>query len=94
MVKSLGKEVLEKKKSETLLKIISYYKFLKNFSSNSYVHKAHPELCLKQQYGYIDKKTIYRGEPKDRNIETEQIIYRHTERVDSIRKDKVETRLK
>ena len=39
-------------------------------------------------------KTIYRGEPKDRNIETEWMIYRHTERVDSIRKDKVETRLK
>ena len=25
-------------------------------------------------------KTIYRGEPKDINIETEQVIYRHTER--------------
>ena len=39
-------------------------------------------------------KTIYRHEPKDRNIETKKMIYRHTERVDSIRKDKVETRLK
>ena len=39
-------------------------------------------------------KTTYRGEPKDRNIETEQMIYKHTERVDSIRKGKVETRLK
>ena len=39
-------------------------------------------------------KTIYRGKPKDRNIETEQMICRHTEKVDSIRKDKAETRLK
>ena len=39
-------------------------------------------------------KTIYSGEPKDRNIKVGQMIYRHTERVDSIRKDKVETRLK
>ena len=39
-------------------------------------------------------KAIYRREPKDRNIETEQMLYRHTERVDSIRKDKVKTRLK
>ena len=39
-------------------------------------------------------KTIYRGEQKDRNIETEQLIYRHSEKVDSIRKDKVETGLK
>ena len=48
----------------------------------------------KNKYGHIDMKTIYRGEPKDINIETEQMIYRHTERVDSIRKDKVETRLR
>ena len=39
-------------------------------------------------------KTIYTGEPKDINVEIEQMIFRHTERVDSIRKDKVETRLK
>ena len=39
-------------------------------------------------------KTIYRGKPKDRNVESVQMIYKHTERVDSIRKDKVETRLK
>ena len=39
-------------------------------------------------------KAMYRGEPKDRNMETEQVIYRHIERVDSFRKDKVETRLK
>ena len=42
----------------------------------------------------MDMKTICRGEPKDRNIETEQMIYRHNERVDSIKKDKIETRLK
>ena len=46
------------------------------------------------EYRNTDMKTIYRHEPKDRNIETEKMIYRHTERVDSIRKDKVETRLK
>ena len=39
-------------------------------------------------------KAIYSGEMKDRNIETEQMIYKHTERVNNIRKDKVETRLK
>ena len=39
------------------------------------------------------EKPIYRGETKDRNMKTEQMIYRHTEGGDSIRKDKVETRL-
>ena len=39
-------------------------------------------------------KTIYRGEPKDRNVETEQMIYKHTKRVDSFRNDRVEARLK
>ena len=39
-------------------------------------------------------KTTYRGEPKDRNIETEQMIYKHTERMDNIRKDNIEVRLK
>ena len=39
-------------------------------------------------------KTIYWGEPKDRNIETEKTINRHTETMNSIRKEKVETRLK
>ena len=39
-------------------------------------------------------KTTYREEPKDRKIETEQMIYRHTEKVFSIRKDKEETILK
>ena len=34
------------------------------------------------------------GEPKDRYIYTVQMIYRHTERIDSTRKDKIETRLK
>ena len=46
------------------------------------------------KHGYIDMKTIYREEPKDKNIETEEMIYKHTEKVDSIRKDKLETRLK
>ena len=39
-------------------------------------------------------KTIYREQPKDRNIETEQMIYSYTKRVDSIKKDMVETNLK
>ena len=44
--------------------------------------------------GYIDMKIIYRGEPKDRNIEREQMIYKHTESLGTIRKGKIETRLK
>ena len=36
--------MLEKKRSETLLKIISYVQFLKNFSSNIDIQNAHPEL--------------------------------------------------
>ena len=36
-------------------------------------------------------KTIYRAEL---NTEIEQMIYRHTERVNSIKKHEVETRLK
>ena len=35
-------------------------------------------------------KAIYRGELKDRDIETKWIIFRHIEKVNSIRKDKVE----
>ena len=46
------------------------------------------------KFGYIDMKTIYGGEPKKRNVETGWMIFKHTEKVDSIRKDKVETRLK
>ena len=42
----------------------------------------------------IDMNTTYIREPKTKNIETEQMIYKNSERVDSIRKDKVETRLK
>ena len=30
------------------------------------------------KYGYIDMKAIYREEPKDKNIETEEMIYKHT----------------
>ena len=52
---------------------------------------THSLSCVSNnKYGYIGMKTIYRGEPKDRNKETELMIYRHTERVDSIKKDKVE----
>ena len=36
--------MLEKKRSETLLKIISYVQFLKNFLSNIDIQNAHPEL--------------------------------------------------
>ena len=86
--------MLKKKRSETLLKIISYKEISQNISQNSYVQNAHSELCLKQQFRYIDMKTIYRGEPKDKNKETDQMNYRHAERVDSISKGKVETRLK
>ena len=39
-------------------------------------------------------KSIFGEEPKDRHLETESMIYRYIERVDSIRKDKVETRSK
>ena len=42
----------------------------------------------------IDMNTTYIREPKDKNIETEQMIYKNSGGVDSIRKDKVETRLK
>ena len=45
--------------------------FLKNFSPNSYIQNAHPdEFVSNNKYGYIDMETTYRGEPKDRNIET------------------------
>ena len=37
---------------------------------------------------------IYRGTPRDRNNGTEEMIYKYTATVDSIRKDKIETRLK
>ena len=57
--------------------------------------RTHILSCVSNnKYAYTGMKTIYRGEPKDKNIETEYMIYRHTERVDNIRKDKVETRLK
>ena len=48
----------------------------------------------KNKFKYIDVKTIYRGKPKDRNIETELMIYKRTEKLDSVRKDKVQTRLR
>ena len=39
-------------------------------------------------------KRIYRATPKDRNIGTEEMIYKYNATVDSIRKDKIEARLK
>ena len=39
-------------------------------------------------------KAMYRRNPKDKNIGKEQMIYKHTERLGSVSKDKVETRLK
>ena len=57
--------------------------------------RTHILSCVSSnKYGYIDIKTIYREEPKDRNIEIEQMIYRHPKRVNSIKKDMVETNLK
>ena len=82
--------MLEKKRSETRLKKISYVEISQKLMFTTHILSS----VSFNKYGYIDMKTIYRGEPKDRNIETEQMIYRHTERVDSIRKDKVERRLK
>ena len=39
-------------------------------------------------------KAVYREKPKDRNVEKEKMIYRHNKRVNSIKKDRVETNLK
>ena len=61
--------MLEKKRSETLLKIISYVEVSQKLAS--YFQNADLELCPKQQIWYIDMKAIYIGEPKDRNIGTE-----------------------
>ena len=68
LVKSLEKQMLEKKRSETLLKIISYVEI----SGQTVMFRTHILSCVSNnKYGYIDMKTIYREEPKDRNIETE-----------------------
>ena len=69
-------------------------KFLKNFSTVMPRTPILMRCASNNKYGYIDMKTIYIGELEDRNKETEQKIYTHTERVDSIRKDNVEIRLK
>ena len=57
----------EKKKSETLLKIISYVEIFEQ----TVIFRTHILSCASNnKYGYIDMKTRYR-EPKGRNIETE-----------------------
>ena len=85
--------MLEKKRSETRLKIISYVEI----SQHLFVKQlcSHRTSWVVSQATNIDILTWrqYRGEPKDRNIETEQTIYRHTETADIIRKDQVEIRL-
>ena len=74
--------------------------FVRRFFSKTYrktvMFRTHILMtCVSNnKFGHIDMKTIYGGEPKERNVETGWMIYKHTERVDSIRKDKVETRLK
>ena len=68
LVKSLEKQTLEKKWSETLLKIISYVAI----SGQTVMFRTHILSCVSNsKYGYIDIKTIYREKPKDRNIEIE-----------------------
>ena len=89
--------MLVKKRSETLLKIILDVEVSQKLLAKQLCSEL--SCVSNNKYGYIDVdmdilKAIYRGEPKDRNIETEKMIYEHTERWDSIRKGKVETRLK
>ena len=59
--------MLVTKRSETLLKIILYVGISQKRFAKQYVQNAPPD----DKYGHIDMKTIRRGEPKDRNIETE-----------------------
>ena len=74
--------------------------FVRRYFSKTYrktvIFRTHILMsCISNnKFGYIDMKTIYGGEPKERNVETGWMIFKHTEKVDSIRKDKVETRLK
>ena len=68
LVKSLEKQMLEKKRSEILLKIISYVEV----SGQTVMFRTHILSCVSNnKYGYNDMKTIYREKPKDRNIEIE-----------------------
>ena len=60
--------MLEKKRSETLLKIISYVEI----SGQTVMFRTHILICVSNnKYGYIDMNTIYREEPKGKNIETQ-----------------------
>ena len=68
VVKLLEKQMLEKKRSETLLKITSYLEI----AGQTVMFRTHILSCVSNnKYGHIDMNTIYREEPKDRNIETE-----------------------
>ena len=87
--------MLVKKRSETLLKVILYV----DISQKLIAKQLHSErtswwVVFQQQIWIYWHETIYGGEPKERNVETGWMIFKHTERVDSIRKDNVETRLK
>ena len=88
--------MLVKKRSENFTKNNFVRRNFSKTSRQTVIFRTHILIgCVSNnKYGYIDRKTIHRGKPKDRTIELEQMIYKHTERVDSIRKDKVETRLK
>ena len=67
LAKSLEKQMLEKKRSETLLKIISYVEI----SGQTVMFRTHILSCVSNdKYGYIDMKTMYREEPTEGNIET------------------------
>ena len=85
--------MLVNKSLETLLKIILYVEISQKLLAKQLFMIRMDILmsCVSNnQYGYIYMKAIYGGEPKDRNVEMGWMIYKHTERVDSIRKDMVE----
>ena len=63
--------MLEKKRSETLLKIISYTEISQKPLVKQSCSQRHLSCVSKNKYGYIDMKTIYRREQKSRNVETE-----------------------
>ena len=74
--------MLVKERSETLLKIVLYVENFSKTSRQTVIFRTHILMsCVSNnKYGYNDMKTIYRGEPKDRNIKTEQMIYKHTKK--------------
>ena len=88
--------MLVKKKSETFAKNNFVRRNFSETSRQTVMFRTHILMsCVSNnKYGCIDMKKIYRGKPKDRNVETEQMIYKHTKRVDSFRNDRVEARLK